>query len=42
MLLLWILLAIWLCCAMVFPLYVLVKALYRPRLKTSATRIMRT
>jgi hypothetical protein len=32
MLLLWILIAMWLCCAMVFPLYMLVKALYRPRL----------
>ena len=42
MLLLWILLALWLCCAMVFPLYLLVKALYRPRLRTSATRIMRS
>jgi hypothetical protein len=40
--LLWILIAIWLCCAMVFPLYMLVKALYRPRLRTSARRIMRS
>jgi hypothetical protein len=42
MLLFWLFFAIWLCCAIVFPLYMLARALYRPRLRTSATRIMRS
>jgi hypothetical protein len=38
----WLFFVIWLCCAIALPLYVLVRALYRPRLRTPATRIMRS
>jgi hypothetical protein len=43
MLLLWIMIAIWLGCAMLLPLYVLFKALFRRDLRhrTRAARILR-
>ena len=44
MLLLWIMVAIWLGCAMLLPLYVLFKALFRSDLRgrTRAARILRS